>query len=46
MVGRRLENRMASVLWVFNRSLHVEKYLSKVVTAWLSPQETVSGRQD
>jgi hypothetical protein len=31
--GRRhLENSMVSVLWVFNQSFHVVKYLSRVVT--------------
>jgi hypothetical protein len=44
--GPRLENRMVSASWVFNRSFHVQKYLSKLVTAWLSLQEVVSGRQD
>ena len=37
---------MVSVLWVFNQSFHVVKYLSKVVTALLSLQDIVSGRQD
>jgi len=31
--GRHLENRMVSVLWVFNQNFHVVKYLSRVVTA-------------
>jgi len=33
---RRLENRIISVLLVFNRSFHLEKYLCKVVNALLS----------
>jgi len=31
--GRHLENRIFSVLWVFNRSVHVVKDLSTVVTS-------------
>ena len=30
---RRLENKIVSVLWVFNRSVQVVKHLSKVITA-------------
>jgi len=31
--GWRLENRMDSILWAFNRSFHLVRYLSKLVTA-------------
>ena len=31
--GGHLENRMVSVLWLFNRSFHAAKNLSRVVTA-------------
>jgi len=45
--GRRfLEKRIVSVLWVFNRSFHLVKYCSEVVTGWHSLRETVSGQQD
>ena len=44
--GRRMEYKMVSVLWVFNLSVHVLKYLRKVVTALLNLLGTVSGRQD
>jgi hypothetical protein len=44
--GWRMKNKMVSVLWAFNRSFHIVKYLHKVVTALLNLQDTVSGRQD
>ena len=37
---------MASVLWLFDRSFHVVKFLFKVVIAVLSLRDIVSGRQD
>ena len=44
--GRHLEYNRASVLFFFNRSLHVVKYLCKVVIAVLSLRGIVSGRQN
>jgi hypothetical protein len=44
--GQRLENKVVSVLWVFNWSCHVVKYLSKVVTALLCLWDIVSGCKD
>ena len=37
---------MVLVLWEFNRSFHIVKYLRKVNTARLSMRDIVSGRQD
>jgi hypothetical protein len=34
--GWRLENKMVLVLWEFNRSFHIVKYLGKAVIVWLS----------
>ena len=44
--GWRLENNKVSVLWVFNRSFHLVKYLCKVVNALLSVRDRVSGHRD
>jgi len=41
-----MENEMVSVLWVFDQSFCVEKYLHKVITALLSLWDIVSGCQD
>ena len=44
--GQHLENNMVSVLWIFNLSFHVVKYLSKVVIALQCFQDIVSSCQD
>ena len=41
--GGHLANKMVSVLWVFNQSFHILKYLSKVITALVSLRDIVSG---
>ena len=37
---------MALVLWEFNRSFHIVKYLSGAVIVWLGQRVIVPGRQN
>ena len=46
VVGRRLVNKMASVLCTLTWSFHFEKYRSRADVAWVSLLAVVSVRQD